>query len=80
MRHKPKPEPKTEPKQTRVRGPTVFRKTEITRAIAGVKDAGLEPNGVEIDPRSGRIRVLFGASAEGAPLDTWLRKKDARPA
>jgi hypothetical protein len=69
MRHKTK----SKPKQRRVRGPTRIRKTEITRAIAGVRAAGLTPGGVEIDPISGKIRVLVGepAAAGATANNPW---------
>ena len=65
----------------RSRGLTKIRKTEVSRAIQGVVDAGLTPSGIEVDPISGKFRVLVGGPAgEGNALDDWQRKKDARPA
>ena len=70
----------TKPKR-RTRGLSKFRKSEISRAIQGVRDTGLTPCGVEVDPVSGKIRVLVGEPGEpGNELDTWLGKKDARSA
>ena len=76
MRHTPKP------KQRRTRGLSKFRKTEISRAAQGMLDAGLTLRGVEVDPVTGKFRVLVGdAKGEDNELDTWLKgRKDARPA
>ena len=71
---------KAKPKQRRSRGLTRIRKTEVSRAISGVLAAGLTPNGIEVDPISGKFRVLVGREADGNKLDEWLREKDARSA
>ena len=52
-------------RKTPVRGASKFRKTEITRALRSVEDAGLSACGVEVDPTTGEFRVLIGKPVEG---------------
>lgn len=62
------------------RGPNLFRQTDITRALKGVRAAGVAVGRVEIS-REGRI-VVFAPGTEPAhenDLDKWLQRHDARP-
>jgi hypothetical protein len=78
MRARRKPN-KPKPRLRQGRGLTKIKRTEITRAALGVLAAGLTLSGVEIDPISGKFRVLVGEPAPTAvnDVDDWLRKKDA---
>ena len=37
-----------------------FKQIDVTRAVKGVEAAGYCVGGVEIDPHSGKISVIFG--------------------
>jgi len=65
----------------RTRGLSKFKRSDLTKAAQATIAADLPVRGVEVDPVTGKIRVLIGepTAAEGNELDTWLRKKDARP-
>lgn len=56
------------------RGPMTFRQRDLTRAVRGVRAAGLEVGRVEID-KTGKIIVFAGTEAsEGASrleLNEW---------
>jgi hypothetical protein len=65
------------------RGPSTFRKRDITRAVAAVRDAGVEVARVEIE--KGKISVITGKPDETSTigsnandLDKWMREH-ARP-
>jgi hypothetical protein len=68
------------PKKPRIRSASRFKRSETSRIIKGVVDAGFTPSGIEADHASGTIRVLFGKPDEpeqNNALDDWQRKKDA---
>ena len=59
--NKPKP-------QTRyMRGPSKFKRTDLTRAAKATLAAGLPVRGIEVDPVTGRITIQVGPPA--APTD-----------
>ena len=44
------------------RGPRIFKQKDIQRAIRAATAAGLQVSGVKIDPKTGVIEVVTGAS------------------
>jgi hypothetical protein len=70
------------PAKRRTRGLSKFKRTDLAKAAQAAKTAGLPVRGIEIDPATGRFTVLIGepTAADGKELDTWLGKKNARPA
>ena len=67
------------------RGPTTFRQSDLTRAIRGVRNAGVDVARAEI-AKDGRIIIVVGeasnvsSSAELTPddeLERWRTKKNA---
>jgi hypothetical protein len=54
----------------RTRGLTKIKRTEITRVTRGVLAAGLNLRGVEVDPISGKFRVLVGDETP-ADANSW---------
>lgn len=61
-----------------------FRDRDIKRVIKASRAAGIEVDAVEVDPRTGRIRIISKAAvaiSEQTPLDTWkANKQHARDA
>jgi hypothetical protein len=71
------------------RGPILFRERDLARAIRSARAAGASRVKVEIDKQTGNIRLdvqMDGKDGEsvpaddGADLDNWLKKKNARQA
>ena len=63
------------------RGPSVFKKVDVTKALKGARAAGLEVARVEIDA-AGKI-VLFARSEHSeplSPLEKWKQGHGARSA
>ena len=64
------------------RKPVSFKQADVSRAVKGVKAAGVPIGRVEILP-DGRIIVCSDAPAAPEPVsafDTWKGKRDARKA
>ena len=62
------------------RGPVAFKQADVSRAVKGVKAAGVPVGRVEILP-DGRIIVCSEAATAPAPetaFDQWRAKRDAR--
>jgi hypothetical protein len=71
----------TQPRKPPTRGFSRYKRSETARLVKGVIDAGLPVRGIEVDPDTGKLRVLVGRPDEsGNDLDSWLRKKDAHQA
>ena len=70
--------------ERRKRSPLVFKETDVKRAIRACRKGGVDVGGVEVDPKTGVIRILdkTGQSVTTNPLDDWIAKKvkDARQA
>ncbi len=67
------------------RSPITFRQIDLTRAIRGVRDAGVDVARAEIT-KDGKIIIVVGeagntsSNAESTPddeLERWRRKKNA---
>ena len=67
------------------RGPTTFRQSDLTRAIRGARNAGVQVSRAEIG-KDGKIIIVVGeasnvsSSAELTPddeLERWRTKKNA---
>jgi hypothetical protein len=59
-----------------------YRRSETARLLKGAADAGHSVRGLEVDPTTGALRILFdkpGAPA-GTDLDEWAAKKAAKNA
>jgi hypothetical protein len=61
--------------QRRPRSLSKIKKTEITRTTKGILATGLSVRGVEVDPISGKFRVLVGKPDEGNDLDKWMAER-----
>lgn len=48
----------------------MIKQAEIKRAVAGVRDSGLDVERVEIDPVSGKV-VVIARGAHGASGNPW---------
>jgi hypothetical protein len=54
-----------------------FKETDCTRAVRATLKAGLQPTAIEVDPKSGTIRVMVAAptasttAVELEPDDEW---------
>jgi hypothetical protein len=58
----------------------VFKDRDVRRLIKAVRAAGLNPTAVEVDIRSGRIRVISGKPEDiGGHLDRWLEEHRESP-
>jgi hypothetical protein len=71
----PKPQNPPQPPKQRTRGLSRYKRSETTRLVRGVLDAGLSIRGVEADPDTGAVRVLVepgkGEPKETSPLEQW---------
>ncbi len=64
------------------RGTVAFKQADVSRAVKGVKAAGVSIGRVEIVP-DGRIIVCAQAAPQPEPetaFDTWRARRDARKA
>jgi hypothetical protein len=41
-----------------------FKDRDVQRVIKAARSAGLQPSAVEVDPRTGKIKVMSGTSTE----------------
>jgi hypothetical protein len=53
-----------QPLKRRPRGLSRYRRSETARLVKGALDAGVPVRGLEVDPVSGALRVLFGKPGE----------------
>ena len=63
-----------------MRRPSVFKKTDVTRAAKAVLAAGIAISRVEIEPVSGKITIMTSSSSSSektTDLDIWMAR-DAR--
>jgi hypothetical protein len=63
-----------------MRRPSIFKKTDVTRATKALLAAGVEIARVEIEPVIGKITFITSSSSgaeKKTDLDTWLAE-DAR--
>jgi hypothetical protein len=62
-----------QPLKRRPRPVSRFKRSEATRLLQGVLDAGVPVRGVEVDHVTGDLRVLVGKPDEAATtaLDQW---------
>jgi hypothetical protein len=67
MRKLDKPKPQTR----RTRGLSKFKRTDLTKAARAALAAGLPVRGIDIDPVTGRIRVLIGEPGETTNGNSW---------
>jgi hypothetical protein len=51
-----------------MRGFSRYKRSETSRLVKGVMDAGLPVRGIEVDPVTGALRVLVGKPDE--PVET----------
>jgi hypothetical protein len=73
----------SQPRKQRARSFSRYKRSETTRLVKGVIDAGLPVHGIEVDPGTGKLRVLVGKPdglEPGNDVDNWLKKKDAHQA
>jgi hypothetical protein len=58
-----------------MRQPHAFKDRDVRRLIKAARAAGLDPTGVEVDVKAGRIRVFTGKPDDvDADLDNWLEE------
>jgi hypothetical protein len=69
-----------------LRAPVDFKQSNIVRALKSARDGGLDPAGIEIDTKTGVIRI-FTAAADGSgeakttnPWDEVLNAPDKKRA
>ena len=79
------PQDSSQPRKARPRRLSRFKRSEATRLLQGVLDAGVPVRGVEVDHVTGALRVLVGKPGEpsnnGNSWDEVLNVEDAkRPA
>jgi hypothetical protein len=55
-----KPRISPQPPKQRTRGASRYKRGETTRLLQGALGAGLPVRGLEVDPVTGALRVLFG--------------------
>jgi hypothetical protein len=52
-----------------------FKDRDVQRLIKAVQKTGLNPTAIEVDVKTGRIRVISGKVDEiGGDLDKWLEE------
>jgi hypothetical protein len=72
---------KKPPKQPRTRGLSRFKRSEATRLLKSAIDAGMPVRGLEVDPVTGKLCLLFGEPSKGesddADVEQWLSKHHA---
>ena len=56
----------------RTRGLSKFKRTDLTSAAEATIAAGLSVRGVEVDPVSGKIRVLVGDAAKAKATNSII--------
>ena len=54
----------------RMRGFSRYKRSETSRLVRGVMDAGLPVRGIEVDPTTGTLRVLVGKPGTEPEHDT----------
>jgi hypothetical protein len=59
---RPKPN-KPKPQTRHTRGPSKFKRTDLTKAAKATLAAGLPVRGIHVDPVTGKITVLVGPPA-----------------
>jgi hypothetical protein len=60
-----------------MRGPSKFKKTELTRAAKALLAAGVEIGCVEIEPVTGKITIKTSSRSDAekiTDLDGWMAK------
>jgi hypothetical protein len=60
------------PSKPRTRGFSRYRRSETSRLLKGAADAGLTVRGLEVDPATGTLRLLF-AGKDGEPTDADIK-------
>lgn len=55
-----------------------FKQADLTRALRGVKAAGMDPRGCRINPVTGEIEVQFGAASAETGNSFDLLRSEAR--
>jgi hypothetical protein len=59
--------------------PLAFKARDVARAVKAARLAGLDPVSVEVDPHTGKIKILGKAAANQInELDAELAKFEAR--
>ena len=53
-----------QPRKQRPRGLSRYKRSETSRLVRGLMDAGLPVRGIEVDPDTGALRVLVGEPGE----------------
>jgi hypothetical protein len=64
----------------RTRGASRYKRSETSRLLRGAIDAGLTVRGLEVDPATGTLRLLFDSAkgkSDDAEVEQWLSKQDA---
>jgi hypothetical protein len=73
--------PRKQPPKQRTRGFSRYKRSETTRLLKSAIDAGMLVRGLEVDPVTGALRVLFDKPGKGEPDDAdveqWLSKHHA---
>ena len=64
---RPKSRTHTKRRKPRTRGLSRYKRSETSRLLKGVIDAGLTPRGLEVDPVSGTLRVLVESGKGTTP-------------
>jgi hypothetical protein len=70
----------SQPLKRRARSFSRYKRSETSRLVRGVIDAGLPVRGIEVDPDTGKLRVLVGEPDEPAanPWDAETTKLQAK--
>ena len=58
-----------------MRGPSKFKKSDLTRATKAVLAAGVDIAGIEIEPVTGKIKIMTSGSSDAEKtndLDKWI--------
>jgi hypothetical protein len=76
------PDPQKEPPRPRTPRFARYRRSETARLLKGAADAGHSVRGLEVDPTTGALRILFDkpGAPGGTDLDQWVAKKAAKNA